>query len=126
MKANKGQLSSEAIEQRKLFNWAKMMQFEYPELSLLFAIPNGGHRNAIEAKNLKMQGVKPGVSDIFLPVPRHGLHGLWLELKYGKGKLSEHQKKWLEDMKEQGYGTSVCYSYEEARNVITSYLEIDK
>ncbi len=60
---------SEASEQIKLMEWCKWQEHKYPELQLLYHIPNGGSRNAIEAKNLKRQGVKPGVPDLCLPVP---------------------------------------------------------
>ena len=34
-----------------------------------------------EAMNLKRQGVKAGVLDIFLPVARKDKHGLWIAMK---------------------------------------------
>ena len=35
----------EADEQKKLFRWADFMKTEYPELDMMFHIPNGGSRN---------------------------------------------------------------------------------
>lgn len=66
---------SEATEQALLMDWANLMSNTYKELSLLFHIPNGGSRNRLEAINLKRQGVKAGVPDLFLPVSRHGKNG---------------------------------------------------
>lgn len=43
----------EADEQKKLFRWADFMKTEYPELDMMFHIPNGGSRNKLEAANLK-------------------------------------------------------------------------
>lgn len=43
----------EADEQKKLFHWADFMKTEYPELDMMFHIPNGGSRNKVEAANLK-------------------------------------------------------------------------
>lgn len=51
----------EADEQKKLFRWADFMKTEYPELDMMFHIPNGGSRNKLEAANLKKQGVRAGV-----------------------------------------------------------------
>lgn len=83
-------------EQVTLFNWAEMQSGKYPELRLMLHVPNGGKRNAAEAARLKAQGVKPGVPDIFLPIPRQGKHGLWIELKRREGgRLSEHQTEWI-------------------------------
>ena len=38
----------------------------------LLAIPNGGRRDQREAVRLKAEGVKPGVSDLLLPLRRGG------------------------------------------------------
>ena len=75
----------EGAEQRALFAWAKLNERSHPELALLHAIPNGGKRNPREAANLKAQGVKAGVPDICLPVPRGGCASLYIELKRRQG-----------------------------------------
>ena len=69
-------LPSEGQEQATLFNWARMMEGMYPELRLMFHVPNGGGRSKAEAGRFKMEGVKAGVPDIFLPVPRGNYHGI--------------------------------------------------
>lgn len=111
---------SEADEQTMIFRWAAY----FPELRWMYAVPNGGHRNKIEAVNLKRQGTKAGVSDIALPLPKGKYHGLYLELKVGKNKPSELQKEFLKYAKEKGYATFVCYGHEEAISVITEYLKL--
>lgn len=116
-------------EQATLFTWAKLER-RFPELDLLFAIPNGGHRNMLVAKKMKAEGVRPGVPDMFLPVARGGYHGLFLEMKTeanrpkrgGKGGLSDLQLDWIERLKTQGYAVRVCYGFEEARNALIQYL----
>ena len=117
-------IQHEAIEQAKLFQWAALMSGVCPQLKLLYHIPNGGSRNAIEAANLKKQGVKAGVPDICLPVPNKGYHGLYIELKYGKNKPSENQKQWIKALDKQGYRAVVCYGCVEAQKEICSYLGI--
>ena len=96
-------IQHEANEQIKLFRWASFATAKYPCLALLHHIPNGGSRNQLEARNLKLQGVKSGVPDICLPVPRGKYHGLYIEMKYGKNKTSESQNKWLSALQKQGY-----------------------
>lgn len=113
----------ESDEQQALFVWAKLMQTQHPELSLLHAIGNGGKRNLIEAARMKREGVKAGVSDIMLPVARNGFHGLYIELKVGKNKASADQKWWLSETTKQGYYSTVCYGWVEAKEVIEKYLE---
>lgn len=75
---------SEATEQERVINWATFYAKDFPELALLHHIPNGGSRNQLEAANLKRQGVKAGVPDLCLPVPRNGKHGLYVEMKWQK------------------------------------------
>ena len=99
----------EADEQKKLFRWADFMKTEYPELDMMFHIPNGGSRNKLEAANLKKQGVRAGVPDICLPVARGGYHGLFIELKFGKNKTTAKQDEWLARLNEKCYAVAVCY-----------------
>lgn len=116
--------TTEAQEQKSLIEWAKWQEKKYPELKLLYHCPNGGTRNKMEAANLKRQGVKAGVPDLFLPVPRSPKHGLFIEMKVGRNKCTDNQKKWIRNLLEQGYEVKVCYSCEEAIQVIKKYLNI--
>lgn len=113
----------EGNEQRFLFDWISYSLGKYPELDLLYHIPNGGSRNRAEAANLKRQGVKSGVPDLHLPVARGGYHSLYIELKYGSNKTTETQNKWLAALREQGNFTAVCYGWEEAKDTLIDYLK---
>ena len=91
-------------------------------------VPNGGKRDKDKAVALKRQGIKAGGPDSGLPWPRDGYHGLYIELKDGKNKPTQNQKRWLKFLKEQGYYTAVCYGWQEAAKLIETYLlktEID-
>lgn len=115
----------EAAEQTWLFQWAaQMAEYKWPELDLMYHIPNGGSRNRIEAARLKAQGVKPGIPDVFLPVPKNGYHGLYIEMKrqYG-GALSEEQKDKIPKLRNQGYRVEVCKGFQQAADVIEAYME---
>ena len=113
---------SEHTEQVALFQWAKLAQCEHPELALLFAIPNGGHRAKAVAGKMRAEGVQAGVPDIFLAVPRRGYHGLFVEMKFGKNRPTAPQLRWLNRLDKQGYLTAVCYGFDEARSTIIEYL----
>lgn len=115
---------NEASEQITLIRWCELQKGKYPELGLIFHVPNGGTRNKFEAANLKKQGVKAGVPDLFLPVVRGKYHGLFIELKYGKNKATEKQKEWIEKLNKQGYYAVVCTGFEEAKKVIQEYINI--
>ena len=113
----------ESQHQAALFQWVTYNIVRLPELELLFHIPNGGRRDRLEAARLKKEGVKAGVSDLFLPVARKGYHGLWIEMKAGDNKPTAAQIKWLSSMKKQGYATAVCYTWTAAAELIEKYLK---
>lgn len=113
---------SEDTIQAQVIRWANLQAGVYPELSRLFHVPNGGQRHAVVAAKLKGQGVKAGVPDLFLPVPRYGRHGLWIEMKTATGALSKAQKDWRAFLDAVGYRVEVCRSFDEARAVLLDYL----
>lgn len=90
----------------------------------LFAIPLGGKRNPIEAKRLKAEGAKPGVSDLMLPLRRQGFAGLWLELKAPGGRPTALQSAWLARMARAGYRAEWRDNWLDAADVIAGYLGI--
>lgn len=116
-------VANESQEQEALFRWAAYSLVKYPALELLYHIPNGGSRNPIEAYNLKMQGVKPGVPDICLPVPSGRFTALYIELKRRKGgRVSEAQRVWIAALNRVGCRAVVCKGWDEAREEIERYL----
>lgn len=76
---------TEDEEQIALMQWASVMSGRYPELHLMYHIPNGGARSKPEAARFKAMGVKKGVPDIHLPVARGQHHSLYIELKRQHG-----------------------------------------
>lgn len=103
------------------------------ELQWLHAIKNAGHGDAIRGARAAAEGVRAGVPDIFLPVPRYGWNGIWtcglyIELKRpsSKGKAagnpSDVQIKWADYLQRAGYQVAICYGWEAARDAILSYL----
>jgi hypothetical protein len=115
-------------EQAALFRWAELSRGRWPELALLFAVPNGAFlagdaaARARQAGRLKRQGLRPGVPDVALPVARGGFHGLFVEMKAGKNKASEDQRRWIDALRAQGYLAEVCVGWEAARELVERYL----
>lgn len=72
---------TEEQEQTVVMHWAAMAAGRWPELRMLFHIPNGGKRTKTEAARFRAAGVRSGVPDLFLPCARGGYHGLWIEMK---------------------------------------------
>jgi hypothetical protein len=124
---------SEHGEQVAVFQWASMSKSSYPELALLFSVPNGaklpyttdkrGQRISRQAMILKAEGMRPGVPDMVLPVARRGYHGLFIELKHGKNKPSPEQVAWICELRAQGYYAVVCYEAEAAIQTLRDYLD---
>lgn len=159
-------------EQRALFGWAKMAEWYgfaaawddnayagddrhkdavgVPELHWLHAIPNGGLRDKKTAAKLKVEGVKRGISDVFLPLVMRGVaplgnviptlySGLYVELKrqaemvegvrkaeiIGRraGTTSDEQNDFVAYARAQGYAVSVCFGWRAAAMDIQKYVE---
>lgn len=108
--------------QAALFKWAKYASSRHPGLKLMFAIPNGGARDAITGAMLKREGVKPGIPDIFLPLPVGDFHGLFIELKTAKGQPSPEQREWLTRLRNRGYAAVLCRGLDEAIDTISRYV----
>lgn len=116
----------EDTEQMGVIDWANWNTNRFPELRLLFHVPNGGKRDVKEAARFKAMGVKAGVPDLCLPVARGGYAGLYIEMKYGKNKPTDNQKQWIADLTKQGYKVAVCWSGEEATQTLEAYLQQSK
>lgn len=116
-------IPTEEEEQAFVISWCEVMESRWPELSLMHHIPNGGKRGKAEAARFKRQGVKAGVSDLFLPVARCGYHGLYIEMKAMDGEVSGKQEWFLAAVREQGYFGAVCFGGGEAVELIQRYME---
>lgn len=104
----------------------KWFDYQYPEYSkLLFAVPNGGSRNKIEAANLKKQGVRAGVSDIVFLKENNKYDFLCIEFKTEKGKQTDNQIIFQEDIKKHTSGYYIIIrSFEQFKKSIEQYLKI--
>jgi len=123
-----------------LFEWIDLQKNKYPALKNTFAIPNGGSRHILEAANLKAEGVKSGIPDILLAFPSKCFHGLFIEHKTAKGKLSkdkpikdksgriryirEGQETWFYRLTEAGYCCMISRSIDESIDMFKRYLGI--
>ena len=112
---------SEHLEQVQLVS---MVEAAYPrEAAMLFAIPNGGDRNILVAAKLKKEGVRRGVPDMFLALPRGGWHGLFIEMKRRRGGVvSREQKEYIAALNAAGYRACVCRGCDEAFEAIKKYI----
>lgn len=98
-------------------------RYAYPEYRLLlFAVPNGGSRNAKEAVNLKRSGVVAGVADLLLLVPNKYYGSLCIEMKAGRNGQQQTQKDWQKAVESFGNRYVVCRSIGDFMREIREYL----
>lgn len=118
-------------EQSAVFAWCALPQTraKFPDASKLFAINNNaGNGDAIRGARAKMSGTRAGVADAFLPIARHGMHGLFLELKQKhfktrkNGGLSEGQRGFCAQVRKDGFGFAAAYGWEHAAEILSQYL----
>ena len=117
-------IPTEHEEQAAVIQWwaGYAAQHKIPE-NLLFAIPNGANKSMASAAKFKREGLRKGVPDLFLAVPR-GFHGLFLEMKRTvKAQVSDEQYYFAEGLMDQGYRVVFCFCAENAIRVIKEYLE---
>ncbi len=112
-------LGKEDIEQVKLFDWIRSK----PELEpFCFHVANERKCTQMAGRLLKRKGVKPGVSDNFIAIPRGTFHGMFVELKIWPNKPTPLQELFINNMQSKSYYCVVAYSCEEAKLMINDYL----
>lgn len=90
----------------------------------LFAVPNGGRRDAVTGAIMKAEGVLAGVSDLILLVPRLGYGALLIEMKTPTGRQSESQREWERLVTSGGeYLYRICRSIDDFIKTIEDYLK---
>lgn len=85
----------------------------------LFAVPNGGHRNYIEALKFKATGVLPGVADLILILLRKTV---FIEMKTLQGEQSKDQKKFEVVVRSLGHEYYVVRTLEGFKELINKLL----
>lgn len=99
------------------------LELLYPKLApLCHHSPNAGKRSWWAGKRLIRLGMKAGWPDLFIAYPHGSYHGLFIELKINKNKLTAKQSEMMLVLGSQGYSCHVCYGAKEAMDCVKSYL----
>lgn len=123
-------VGTEHAHQVAYFMWAAMTLT--PEVNnVLFAIPNGGYRDPKTAGNLKAEGVKAGVGDVFLAQAVWPYHGLFMEFKVPgdrsrdkrQGKASPAQIIFRKAVMDNDFAHVIVVGWESARDTTNLYLK---
>jgi hypothetical protein len=108
-------IPTEHEEQREVVKWFRQTY----ENVRIFAIANGEKRSITVASRLKVEGVSPGVPDLYAPEWK-----LWIEMKRIKGgSVSAVQKDWHTYLQGIGDTVLVCKGAEEAKEQIIKFRE---
>lgn len=90
----------------------------------LFAVPNGGRRDAITATKLKAEGVVAGVADLILLKSNRDYGALLIEMKTSQGRQSKSQKQWQSTLcSQEEYKYVVCRSLDDFICEVNDYLK---
>lgn len=111
-------------EHRIQVSCVRWFRLKYPHLfARLFAVPNGGRRDGVTGARLKAEGVLPGVADLILLVPNAKYHALLIEMKTPKGRQSDTQKWWEQEICADGeFKYVVCRSLDDFIREVEGYL----
>lgn len=113
------------VEHRIQQACVRWFNLQYPHLrGRLFAVPNGGRRDAVTGAKLKAEGVVAGVSDLILLVRGKAYGALLVEMKKPGGRQSAAQRKWQETVTQgDEYKYVVCHSLDGFMREVRGYLE---
>ena len=102
----------------------RWFSLSYPKLhGRLFAVPNGGRRDAATGSRLKDEGVVSGVSDLILLMSNRRYSALLIEMKTSEGRQSVSQHWWQSVVCENGeYKYVVCRSLEDFMREVKDYI----
>lgn len=103
------------------FNWVSNHESRIPNLSLMHAVPNGGHRHGAVAAKMKAEGVKKGVLDVQWPVARGAFIGLDIEFKAPGNNPSSEQRERIDQLQQEGWLCVICWSWEAAARIVLGY-----
>ena len=113
-------LGAETLEMIRIFDYIRFKKLD----AFIFHIANERKTSVQAGSILKRMGVKPGVSDIFIAIPRLSFHGMFLEVKANKNKPTDLQRKFLDDMISQGYFATWRTGADASIEAIESYLAL--
>ena len=109
---------SESKHQQAFIVWAN----RHVDAKHIYAIPNGGARSKATAGRLKAEGVRRGVLDLHLPASR-GVHkSLYIEFKFGDGRLSPEQSEFSSYVISEGHAVAVVWDWLLAVKATEQYL----
>lgn len=104
----------------------KWFRLQYPKLSArLFAVPNGGRRDATTGAKLKAEGALAGVADLILLRSNNHYGALLIEMKTESRSSRQRscQAEWQQAVCADGeYLYIICRTFDDFKNQVENYL----
>ena len=118
---------SEHNEQVMYFKTCGLYAVTDKRYASIFAVPNAFKRTPRQGKWMKDEGLRAGVPDIVVAVPMWEdgeclYPGLFIELKHGRGRLSQSQREWLARLRGFGYAVAVANGCDVALDITRRYF----
>ncbi len=110
------------------------IRLQYKDVIFNSDVGSGMRLTKSQAGKAKMMRSGRGHPDLFIAEPRRGLHGLFIELKaegvtvfnkdgsLRKGDHLKEQEEMLMKLREKGYLTCFAIGFDQAKQVIDTYL----
>lgn len=98
----------------------------WPELALIYAVPNGYYKSPGAAGRAKAEGLLKSVPDLCLPVARFPFHGLYLEGKFGNRPLRDDQREYIDALISEGYAAVEWRDVQQGLDIILRYLAMPR
>ena len=116
---------TEHEEQSAFFDWLFHRRADVYELA--YAIPNGSNKSVAAAQKFKREGLKSGVPDVCIAMPRGRYSGAYIEFKRRHtGYVSADQRAWLDRLSNRGYCCIVAKGCADAVEFIEAYLKLEE
>jgi hypothetical protein len=116
----KKKVSQEDLIQKACVKW---FNFKHNKIKPYLYCQYNNPKSLQHGKHLKEMGLKAGIPDMFLAIPKNGYCGMYIEMKTKTGRLTKEQKQYSVILQEIGYKWVLCRSLEDFKKEIETYLK---
>lgn len=127
MAARRRRIFPETAVQIALVDWVK---YQHPRIKgAIIKIDNEGKRTVQGHVLARRCGLRKGASDLFIAYPSQKYHGLFIEVKPQKYKVTasnkehhDYQMQFIDEMNSYGYYAEMCIGYEHGVKILEGYF----
>lgn len=116
------------LEDTDLISLVAWFDYNYPQYKhLLVHVANESMMPAQGRVKAKKKGIKRGFPDLMLLIKNSEYSGLMLELKRKdktKSSSTKEQNEYNVELESEGFCTTFCYGFDEAKKCLIEYLHI--